>query len=115
YSQEDILDGIGNEEAQEIFERVYEELKPDVPALENGGGTFSLDSIYVRMTGIGGPVLNDSFHVGQTIVNDYGRPYQSGFNAIGGWSARTGAGRFTLYMRGEYQHAPKAAGYSAAV
>jgi hypothetical protein len=47
YSQEDILDGTGNEEAQEIFERVYEELKPDVPELQGGRGVFALDSMYV--------------------------------------------------------------------
>jgi hypothetical protein len=115
YSQEDILDGAGDEEAQEIFERVYQELKPDIPELEGGLGTISPDSFYARVSGIAGPILNDSFHVGQTIVNDFGRPYQSGFNAVSGWSVRENSGRFSLFVRGEYQHAPSAAGYSAAV
>jgi Capsule assembly protein Wzi len=61
---------------------------------------------------VAGTPLNDSFHLGQTIVNDYGRPYQEGFNPISGFSARSEAGRFALYFRGEYQHAPGAPGYS---
>jgi hypothetical protein len=48
-------------------------------------------------------------------VNDYGRPYQQGFNNYSGFSARGEAGRFSLYFRGEYQHAPSAAGYSMAL
>jgi hypothetical protein len=115
YSQEDILDGTGDEEAQEIFERVYGALKPDVERLQTGASDVLVDSVYGGVRGIAGPVLNDSFHVGETIVNDYGRPYQSGFNAVGGWSARAAVGRFSLYVRGEYEHAPAAAGYSAAV
>ncbi len=30
---------------------------------------------------IKGRPINDSFHFGQTLINDYGRPYQQGFNA----------------------------------
>jgi len=59
-----------------------------------------------------GLTLNDSFHLGQTIANDYGRPYQPGFNMQAGPSGSVEFGRFSLYARGEYQHAPSAAGYS---
>jgi hypothetical protein len=70
------------------------------------------DSVYSQLRGITGTPLNDSYHLGQTIVNDYGRPYQKGFNNYTGFSARAEAGRFSFYFRGEYQHAPSAAGYS---
>jgi hypothetical protein len=65
--------------------------------------------------GIDGKPLNDSYHFGQTIINDYGRPYQEGFNTVDGFSGYATEGRFTLYVRGEYQHAPSAAAYSDAV
>ena len=74
----------------------------------------SLDSIYTRMTGISGPPLHDGYHFGQTIINDYGRPYGEGFNNITGASAHAVAGLFSFYVRGEYQHAPAISGYSVA-
>jgi hypothetical protein len=119
YSQEEILDpnvhSQANDQAQEIFERIYNELSSDVPQLQGENTLITPDSLYTRIMPIAGPVLNDSFHAGQTVVNDFGRPYQSGFNAIAGFSARAASGRFTLFVRGEYQHSPSAAGYSSAV
>jgi Capsule assembly protein Wzi len=70
--------------------------------------------VYTRMLGISGRPLRDSFHVGQTIINDYGRPYAEGFNNITGSSQRAEWGRFSMYVRGEYQHAPQFEGYSQA-
>ncbi len=72
----------------------------------------NFESAYTRLGGIAGTPLRDSFHLGLTIVNDYGRPYQEGFNPIAGFSTRSEAGRFALYFRGEYQHAPGGPGYS---
>jgi hypothetical protein len=77
--------------------------------------TFEGDTVYVRALGIAGTPLRDSYHLGQTIINDYGRPYQEGFNPIVGASGRAEAGRFSLFVRGEYQHAPSAPGYSLAL
>jgi hypothetical protein len=64
------------------------------------------------MRGITGTPLRDSYHLGSSIINDYGRPYQGGFNNYSGVSAYATAGRFSLYVRGEFDHAPSAAGYS---
>ena len=50
------------------------------------GLVYGLESYYTRFLGIDGPILRDSYHLGQTINNDYGRPYQTGFNAIAGAS-----------------------------
>ena len=74
--------------------------------------TLAYESVYTRLQGIAGLPLRDSFHLGQTIANDYGRPYQHGFNTIDGFSGSAQQGRLSLYVRAEYQHAPSAAGYS---
>jgi hypothetical protein len=73
---------------------------------------FGCEQIYSRLQGISGLSLRDSFHLGQTIANDYGRPYEPGFNTVDGAAGSAQFGRFSLYARGEYQHAPSAAGYS---
>jgi hypothetical protein len=75
----------------------------------------SLDEIYTRPMYIAGRPLNDSYHFGQTLINDYGRPYQQGFNAIGGVDASAEDHRLALDFRGEYQHAPGRAAYPESV
>jgi hypothetical protein len=100
-------------EALRIYIAVDKELRPKDgynPTLRHPSAT--LESAYVRALGIAGTPLRDSFHLGQTIVNDYGRPVEEGFNLLTGFSARSEAGRFALYFRGEYQYAPSAPGYS---
>jgi len=71
--------------------------------------------LYTRNSYIKGPPLNDSFHFGQTIINDYGRPYQGGFNALDGFTAWGEAYHLSLDVRGEYQHAPGRAAYPESV
>lgn len=105
-----------NEEAQGILASLLDEFEDEVPSGNvNRGVVYGIHSVYTRFTGIGGPVLRDSYHLGQTIVNDYGRPYDSGLNNITGFSTLNEAGRFSLYLRGEYQHSPSASGYSYAL
>jgi membrane-associated phospholipid phosphatase len=65
-----------------------------------------IESIYTRYGHIAGTPLRDSYHFGQTIWGDFGRPYDQGNNVIIGASARAVAGPFFFYVRGEYQHAP---------
>lgn len=74
-----------------------------------------LESLYTRVTGIGGDPLTDSYHFGQTMTNDFGRPYQSGFNSVTGISGYATAGRFSAYLRGEFQQAPGGPANSTAV
>jgi hypothetical protein len=74
-----------------------------------------IESVYTIARGMSGTPLRDSFHLGSTIVNDYGRPYARGFNSYSGASGFAAAGRFLLYARGEFQGAPSATGYSAAL
>ena len=56
--------------------------------------------------GISGKPLTDNQHFGQTLLNDYGRPFEQGFNTFAGASGWATAGPFVLYARGEYQYAP---------
>lgn len=74
-----------------------------------------LDSLYARTTSISGPPLTDGYHFAQTLVNDYARPFQRGMNYISGFSASGSTGALGFYVRGEYEHAPSAAGVSQAV
>jgi hypothetical protein len=110
--QEDVQAG---SQAAEIVASVRREIGggDDEPA-DDAGRDFSYgcEQLYVRLQGIGGLTLRDSFHLGQTIANDYGRPYQTGFNTVDGAAGSAEFGRFSLYARGEYQHAPNATGYS---
>ena len=66
----------------------------------------SLDSVYARTTSIAGTPLRDGYHFGQSIVNDYGRPYAAGFNAIAGFTAHAEAGPLSVSVQEEYQRAP---------
>ena len=65
-----------------------------------------IDSVYTRYGQISGTPLRDSYHFGQTLWNDFGRPYDEGANVITGATASAVAGRFFFYAQGEYQHAP---------
>jgi len=58
--------------------------------------------------------LNDSYHFGQTIINNFGRPYQQGFNTYEGFSGYGTTGRYTVYIRGEFQAAPSGPAYPLA-
>lgn len=106
----------GNDEARDIYATVLREVQPDVDRVNDMLRPHAeLESVYTVLRGISGTPLRDSFHLGQSIIDDYGRPYEGGFNNYSGFSGRAEAGRFSLYFRGEFQHAPSAAGYSPAL
>jgi len=100
-----------------LYSALASEFQSDLEALDGVGskGTIRLESLYSNVTQISGPPLNDSYHFGQTIINNYGRPYQEGFNTYDGFSGWATKGRFAFYVRGEYQHAPSAPGFSQTV
>lgn len=114
-SEQDIRSS-DNQEAQAILDALLHEFDAELSANFDGVGAVNgIYSAYSRVGYLNGSVLRDSFHLGQTISNDYGRPYQSGFNNVTGFSTITELGRFSLNFRGEYQHAPSASGYSLAL
>jgi hypothetical protein len=113
---EDSAEGPVTDEARKLYDALNLELERD----SNGPcavhvGSARVESTYTVLRGVSGTPLRDSFHLGSTIVNDYGRPYENGFNNYSGASGYATAGRFTLYLRGEFQGAPSAAGYSPAL
>ena len=106
----------GNSEAVSILAYLQDYLVVETPGHNmTRGAVYGVESVYTRLMGVGGPVLRDSFHLGQTIYNDYGRPYATGFNNVTGFESVNEYGRFSLYVRGEYQHAPAYQGYSLAL
>ncbi len=98
------------DEAGELLTALRRELDSD-----GGSPAVVLESVYFRNGVIAGPMLNDSFHFGQTWINDFGRPYGRGWNSYGGFTARAASGRFFAYVRGEYQQAPGGPADSLAV
>ncbi|MES2219639.1 MAG: capsule assembly Wzi family protein [Acidobacteriota bacterium] len=111
--QERIHSDSNNEQALEIYNAVLGELEGDIHTTGYWTTNANLESLYERAMPIAGTPLRDSYHLGQTIINDYGRPYEEGFNNYAGFSARATSGAFALYVRGEYQHVPSADGYSS--
>jgi hypothetical protein len=111
---EDDIRNSDSEEAQQIYTSVMKELQYEDTndGVQSRGLVYGTESVYVRAMGISGQTLRDSYHLGQTINNDYGRVYEPGFNSLLGFSTVNEWGRFSLYVRGEYEHAPAATGYS---
>ncbi len=97
--------------------RLYAALKQEFAIESEGLQTeyAALDSVYAGVTGIAGKPLTDGYHFAQTIVNNFGRPYQQGANGLAGFSASGSAGAFGFYVRGEFEHAPGAPGVSQTV
>ena len=90
-----------------LYESLLQEFTPEINLLSGGSNrTLRIESIYTRLTGISGPPLTDGYHFGQTLFNDFGRPYQEGLNSVAGFSGWATSGRWVIYARGEYQHAP---------
>lgn len=115
-SADSIETDANNDEARTIYFAVLREVKQDS---DHGTSLIHprpvLESVYSQFRVIAGTPLRDSFHLGQTIIDDYGRPYERGFTNYTGFSARAEAGRFSFYYRGEFQHAASATGYSSAL
>jgi membrane-associated phospholipid phosphatase len=100
----------------QLYDSLRQEFVSELALLAGGSNrAIHLESVYVRVTDISGPPLTDGYHFGQTIYNDFGRPFQQGFNSIAGFSGWATAGRWVVYARGEYQHAPAGPENSPAV
>jgi membrane-associated phospholipid phosphatase len=100
----------------QLYDSLRQEFAPELTLLAGGSNrAIHLESVYVRATEISGPPLTDGYHFGQTLYNDFGRPFQQGFNSVAGFSGWATAGRWVVYARGEYQHAPAGPENSPAV
>lgn len=102
-------------EAGRIYKSLAQEFAPEIARLDGAANLGArVNSVYTRMTGISGTPLRDSYHFGQTLVNDYGRPYWTGFNDITGVSAEAETGPLAFNLQAEYEHAPAMPSYSPA-
>jgi len=91
-----------SQEALRLIAGLRKELGSDATAQH----LLRLESVYSRTSFISGTPLRDSYHFGQSITDDYGRPYDKGFNNYTGFSGSATAGPVFAYFRGEYQYAP---------
>lgn len=124
-----MLEGIGAEiedadnhgdptaiEAQNLLEAAARQLNNDSQrsclSLE---ANLHTESVYSAARAISGAPLRDSYHLGSSIINDYGRPYANGLSNYSGTSGYAVAGRFLFYARGEFQGTPSDTGYSSAL
>jgi Capsule assembly protein Wzi/PAP2 superfamily len=92
----------GESEIAVTLKTLREQFKEDGQRYQS----ISIESVYTGYTNISGVPLRDSYHFGQTLWNNQGRPYDQGSNLYTGASVSAVAGRFFMYARGEFQHAP---------
>jgi len=87
-ASEMVGEGRGGPEAEKIYRLLETEFRDELEG-KGGDGRFRgrVESVYARVTAISGQPLTDGNHFGQTLVNDFGRPYQEGFNSVEGISA----------------------------
>jgi membrane-associated phospholipid phosphatase len=108
-------DAGGPADVQQLYDSLTREFEGEVNETGDEENVHAqVESVYTRFMGISGKPLTDNYHFGQTILNDYGRPYQEGFNSVSGSSGWMTAGPFVIYVRGEYQSAPSAPSLSPA-
>ena len=93
---------LANDEALRLIADIEAELNAERP----DEASLRIESIYTRITGISGAPLRDSYHFGQTLINDNGRLNDTGFNNVTGFSAYATSGPLFTYFRGEFQSAP---------
>jgi hypothetical protein len=111
---------LGHTQGTEVSEQLVQAIKKEL-FREAALGSDQLDkdifieSVYSRTQFISGTPLNDSYHFGQTLADDFGRPYGHGLQQITGFETRAERGRFSLFVRGEYQRSPSVPGYNAAI
>jgi hypothetical protein len=75
-------------------------------------GISHVESVYSVARVISGTPLRDSYHLGSTVINDYGRPIANGFSNYSGASGYATSRRFCLYVRGEFRGTPSFTAYS---
>ena len=99
-----------DDQAVQLHEALKREFAHETMVLDGARNlSFSVDSIYTRVTSISGPVLTDSYDLGgQTISYDFGRPFRRGTNEIVGTSFSGSEGPLAFFARVEYQHSPSA-------
>jgi membrane-associated phospholipid phosphatase len=102
---------VGTSAVDKIYASLAQEFGEERELLDGGDNTRArVESISTRITEISGKPLAQGYHFdfGQTVINDFGRPYEQGFNNVTGFSGWATESYFTVYASGEFQHAPAA-------
>lgn len=97
-------------EASRTYASLVSEFRDDIEIPGGDNTRASLESVYTRLSGISGQPLSQGYHYdfGQTIINDYGRPYEEGVNNVTGFSGWATESHFVVYASGEFQHSGSA-------
>jgi membrane-associated phospholipid phosphatase len=96
-------------EADRLYLALQKEFTREISLLGGGeNAELRLESTYTRSTEIVGKPLTDGDHFGQTVINDFGRSEEQGFNDVSGLSGWASYGPLAVYARGEFQHSPSA-------
>ena len=96
-------------EVEHLYNSLQKEFTRDIALLGGGeNAEVRVESVYTRSTEIAGKPLTDGDHFGQTIINDFGRPEEQGYNDVSGLSGWAEYGPLAVYARGELQHSPSA-------
>ncbi|HXA86116.1 MAG TPA: capsule assembly Wzi family protein [Candidatus Dormibacteraeota bacterium] len=90
--------------ADAMYKALEQEFTPEIEGIQEVSQS-RIEEVYARAGFISGQPIADDYHFAKTLVDDFGRPFGHGANVITGISARTVAGPFAFYVRGEYQHA----------
>jgi hypothetical protein len=86
----------GDEEALAVHDALAQEFSHERALLDGQTNrNVQVESSYTRVTGIAGRPLTDGYHFGQTILNDFGRPFGEGFNTVDGFSGWASEGPLT--------------------
>jgi membrane-associated phospholipid phosphatase len=103
------IDDDNSLEAAKTYVQLSKEFAGELEEMSGGENRGAkVESVYTSVTGISGQPLTDGFNFGQTIINDYGRPFEEGLNSADGFSAWATEGHLVVYVRAEYEHAPSA-------
>lgn len=105
----------GSEQTQSLLQILSEEFAAESDRTYGEQNLHAqLESVYQRSLGMSGTPLTDGYHFGQTVLDDFGRPFHQGFNMVAGTSVWAVAGPFVAYARGEYQYSPSSPAASPA-
>jgi Capsule assembly protein Wzi/PAP2 superfamily len=93
-----------NDISQGLVDQLAREFRPEMEPLDEAiDAQVRVESLYSRTEYISGLPLKDGYHFAQTQINDFGRPYGEGWNSVNGFSSYSTWGRWTGYLRGEWQ------------
>jgi len=101
---ENLENDVPDQTARAIYRELRQEFLPEIEGIE-AVSQSRIEDLYVRAGLLSGQPIADDYHFAETIIDDFGRPFGNGANAIAGFSSRTVGGPFAMYVRGEYQHA----------